>query len=197
MMGIICGLVLVSSGAGAFDMVTAQRQSSISVSGPSNAFFEISTTEPTVSGPNQTADTQRKNTNEKVGTQRTNSKQTPRTRKKKIVLGTVTNRFASDLTSFEITVSGGTPGGVAVRDVSVATVPLASSSSSDLMATVECTSAGRTTETVTLDIKARGPGVRFSTTQDVKVTCPGLPSRGTNTATKASPNKPKSLTVLP
>lgn len=206
MTGIICGLLLASTGIGAFDMVTAQRQSSIAVADPSNAFFEISTTEPMVSAPNRTADIQQKNTNEKAGTQSTrastasNTKQSPPARKKKIVLGTVTNRFAGDITSFDITVSGDAPGGMTVRDVSVAVVPLTSSSSSDLTATVECTAAERTTETVTLDIKATGPSLQFSTTQTVQITCAGLPPRGTNTATtKSSPRRTKPLIspVLP
>jgi hypothetical protein len=198
---VICGLLIVASGSGAFSTVASQRQSSIAVTDPSNAYFEISSTKSTVPAPTLTP-TPKEETNKKAVAQDTTSASTTRastsstttsdhTRKKTIVIGTVTNRFTSDLTWFDITVTKDAPGGITVSNVSVATVPLTASSSSDLTATVKCLSGARTTETVTFDIKARGPNIRFSTTQTVQVTCAGL-----TTATTAPPNQPTSL-ILP
>jgi hypothetical protein len=201
---VICGLLIVATGSGAFSTVASQRQSSIAVADPSSAYFGISTTKSTVLAPTPTP-TPKMRGNGKVVVQGTTSSEAIRastsgtdtpdhTRKKTIVIGTVTNRFASDLTWFDITVTKDAPGGITVSNVSVATIPLAASSSSDLTATVKCLSGARTTETVTLDIEARGPNIRFSTTQTVQVTCAGLPSQGNKTtATTAPPNQPTSL----
>ncbi|MFC7191205.1 hypothetical protein [Halocatena marina] len=168
MVFVACGLVLTVAGIGAFGTVASNHQASVSVSSPSDAYLGVSVTEPVVSA---------------------NTKTT-------VSLGTITNHFTVTLTSVDLTITKGTSGSSLVNNVSVEAVPLIPEESSALTATVNCRAVGKTTETVTLHIKATGSDTHISITRKMQIRC-GSPLSGSGgTNTTSSSNQPTGQTSL-
>lgn len=152
---IVCGLILTAIGFGAFETVASNKQTSVSVTTPADAYLGISISKPMVSASSQTT----------------------------VSLGTITNRFASDLTSIDLMVAGTTSasGSSIVRNASVTSALLAPGDSSTLTATIDCGATASDTETVTLMIEAYGSGTHVSVTRPVQIMCGSPISGGANT----------------
>lgn len=201
---VVCGLVLTASSLFAFSTVTADRQASIVIADSSNAYFGMSVTDPTVAVSARATPTPREGTTVSTtpspttggSTMAGSSARSPHAREQTLVIGTVTNRFTSELTTLDITISGDAIGGLTVRKVSVAAASLPPSSSSKLIATIDCSSATGATDMVTLDIVASGPSIRISTTRTMQVTCTSPPATGMNNPVPTTRSSGQALSVV-
>lgn len=201
---VVCGLVLTASSLFAFSTVTAERQASIVIADSSNAYFGMSVTDPTVNVSLRATPTPREGTPVSTtsspttggSTMADSSARSSHAREQTLVIGTVTNRFTSKLTTFDITISGDAIGGLTVRRVSVAAASLPPSSSSELIATIDCASATGTTDMVTLDIVASGPSIRISTTRTMQVTCTSSSVTGANNTVTTNRSPDQTLSVV-
>lgn len=152
---IVCGLIITAIGLGAFETVASNKQASVAVTAPEDAYLGLSISKPMVSASSQTT----------------------------VTLGTITNRFASDLTSIDLMVAGTTnaSGSSIVRNVSVASVLLSPGDSTPLTATIDCGATASDTETVTLMIEVYGTAIHASITRPVQIMCGSPISGGANT----------------
>lgn len=182
---IVGGVILSTTGIGAFSTVTADRQMFVGVGGKSTSYLGISTGEPTVT------------TNATDGTQEAVSKwQGSRYQRgtqagTKVVLGTVTNYFPTALDSIEIIVSK-TSGPVTVNEVYVenGALPLKPGEKpANLIAIVDCGGVSRGTGAATLKFEAKGTDTYATATRKVPVTC----VNGTSSNQPASSNAPRLL----
>ena len=158
---IVGGVILSTTGIGAFSTVTADRQMFVGVGEKSTSYLGISTTETTVTT-NGTNDTRGMDT---VATRRGSQSGS------EVVLGSVTNYFPAKLDSVTVTVSESGRTSLAVREVQVENVPLEPGTAGDLVATIDCGSASQRTELVTMEFEAAGTDTSATATRTVPVTC--------------------------
>lgn len=180
---IVCSLVLVMTGMGAFTTATSERQLSVNVAEES-AFLEIEATDPTIS---QTGVDYAVGKIPAVGQDKIIGNTSNDTQ---VILGMLTNHFSSPLTSFDITVSEEGSGDITVRNPTITDRTIPSKHSSQLTATVECGTMTGTTETMNISIKATGSSTSISTAQPVEITCAGGLSQTGATNTTTQPLQP-------
>ncbi len=184
---VVGSLILVITGTGAFTSVTTEQQTSVDVADES-AYLEIEAADPTVSQTGvdySLGQLPLIGQNRMLGNSMGNSSNNTQ-----VVLGTITNRFSTSLTSIEVSVSENHTGDVTVRNPTVPDESIPSGDSSQLMATVECNSLTGETETVNVSIEATGSGLSASTEHSVPVTCAGGTSQTGSINTTTQPLRP-------
>jgi hypothetical protein len=179
---IVGGVILSTTGIGAFSTVEANRQMFVGVGGKSTSYLGISTAETTVTinGTNGTTSTRRGGTNTTRGTQAGTE----------VVLGSVTNYFPATLDSIKVTVAGNGRTSPTVRNPHVENVPLKSGSSGDLVAIIDCGEMSRGTGMMTFKFVATGTDTHATTKRKIPLTC-------VNKSSPSAPSNPPQLLSSP
>ncbi len=161
---VVCAIVVLLTGTGAFDSVSQQREVSVSVAEDS-AFLSFAGAEPTVSN---TGVEYAGRQPALVGAFRTTGGNTTT-----VTLGTITNDLSSTLSSFDLSVSIPDSSKITVRDPTVTEPVVHADRSSQIIATVECPGTAPADTTVTIDITAEGSDTSVSTSAQTTVHCAG------------------------
>ncbi|WP_330630744.1 hypothetical protein [Halocatena halophila] len=161
---VVCAIVVLFTGTGAFDSLSQQREVSVSVSEDS-AFLAFEGAEPTVS---KTGVEYAGRQPALVGAFRTSGGNTTT-----VTLGTITNGLSSTLSSFDLSVSVPDSSAITVRDPTVTEPVVKADRSSQLVATVECPDTAPADTTVTIEITAEGSDTSVSTSAQATIHCAG------------------------
>lgn len=196
---IICGVVLSTTGIGAFTAIKAERQIFVGVGGKSTSYLGISTSETlvTVNGTNGTNDIQEVGMDTVdcgwQGARWACRSDTTRSRGAgtKVVLGHVTNYFPTELDTIEVTVSE-TSGPLTVSNLHVENLPLEPGEPANLLATVYCGGASRGAVTITFE--ARGADTHVTGERTVPITCVNKTSSTPSNPSRLLPS-PQQVTI--
>ncbi|RRJ31539.1 hypothetical protein EIK79_07450 [Halocatena pleomorpha] len=180
---VVGGLVLVITGTGAFTSTTTEKQMPVDIADES-AYLDIEAADPTVS---QTGVDYSLGQLPVIGQNRMLWNSSNNTR---VVLGTITNRFSTPLTSITVSVPEDHSGAVTVRNPTVPDTSIPSGHSSQLIAAVDCNSLTGGTEMVNVSIEATSSETSISTDRSVPVTCAGGPSQTGATNVTTQPFRP-------